>query len=185
MSVVTATILSDGNTKMDPTYELLSIDINKEVNRIPHAQLTLIDEDAAQRTFKISSTPFFEPGKEIEIKLRYEGEPSSEKTVFKGLVIKHSIESDERVLLFTVELKDAAIKLTQIRKSQVFRKQTDDKIIAKITQRVGWAEPAKPNLFGVGCNAMSGNATLLPDLRAHECLLNSHAARLQDGKPAD
>ena len=57
MSVVTATILSDGNT-MDPTYEWLSIDITKEVNRIPHAQLTLIDGDAAQRDFKISNTSF-------------------------------------------------------------------------------------------------------------------------------
>ncbi|MFO1430287.1 MAG: contractile injection system protein, VgrG/Pvc8 family [Candidatus Competibacteraceae bacterium] len=122
---------------MDPAYELLSIDITKEVNRIPSAQLTLIDGDAAQRDFKISNTPFFEPGKELEIKLRYEGKPGSDKTVFKGLVIKHSIEANERASLLTVELKDAAVKLTQIRKSQVFRQQTDDQIIAKIIQGNG------------------------------------------------
>jgi Rhs element Vgr protein len=133
MSVITATILSDGKT-MDPTYELLAIDITREVNRIPYAQLTLIDGDAAQRDFKISNSAFFEPGKEIEIKLRYEGSPDSEKTVFKGLVIKHGIEADPQASLLTVELKDAAIKLTQVRKNQVFRNQTDDEIIKKIIQ---------------------------------------------------
>jgi len=64
MSVVTATILSDDNT-MDPTYELLGIDITKEVNRIPYAQLILIDGDAAQRKFAISNNAFFEPGKPV------------------------------------------------------------------------------------------------------------------------
>ena len=34
MSVVTATILSSGK-RIDPTYEILSIDITKEANRIP------------------------------------------------------------------------------------------------------------------------------------------------------
>ena len=62
MSIVTATILSDGKS-MDPKYELLSIDISKEVNRIPDAQLLLLDGDAAQGKFEISDTAFFEPGK--------------------------------------------------------------------------------------------------------------------------
>ncbi len=136
MSVVTVTILSDGET-MNSTYELLTIDITKEVNRIPYAQLTLIDGDAAQRNFKISSTAFFEPGKEIEIKLRYEGASDAEKTVFKGLVIKHGIEVDGQASLLTVGLKDTAIKLTQVRKNQVFHNQTDNEIIEKIIEDNG------------------------------------------------
>src|SRR5438128_1508417 len=38
MSVVTATILSSGRP-IDPSYELLSVDIISEVNRIPRAEL--------------------------------------------------------------------------------------------------------------------------------------------------
>jgi phage protein D len=34
--------------------------------------------------------------------------------------------------LLTVELKDAAVKLTQPRKTTVFREQTDDQVIGKI-----------------------------------------------------
>ena len=71
MSVVTPTILSSGQS-MDPSYELLSIDITKEVNRIPCAQLLLLDGDAAQQSFAISNDAFFEPGKAIEIKLGYQ-----------------------------------------------------------------------------------------------------------------
>ena len=54
MSVVTPTILSSGQA-MDPAFELLSIDVTKELNRIPYARLVLLDGDAAQQTFAISN----------------------------------------------------------------------------------------------------------------------------------
>ncbi len=131
MSVVTATIISEGNT-LEPHVEVLAIDITKEVNRIPRAQLLLLDGDEAQRTFPISDTAFFEPGNEIEIKLRYEGTSGVDTTVFKGLVVKHGVEIDDQGTVLTIELKDAALKLNQARKSAVYRKQTDDKIIADL-----------------------------------------------------
>ena len=73
MGVVTASITSDGKT-MDPTCEVLSIDIVREVNRIPYADLALIDGDVAQGKFAVSDGGFFDPGKKIAIKLRYEGD---------------------------------------------------------------------------------------------------------------
>lgn len=147
MSVVTPTILSAGNV-MRSTFELLSIDITKEVNRIPYAQLTLLDGDAAQQTFAISNDAFFELGKPIEIKLRYEGAPQQEVTVFKGVVVRHGVEANGRRSLLRVELKATAVKLTTIRKSTIFRNQTDDKIIAKIIAdnglKKGILTPTKP-----------------------------------------
>jgi Rhs element Vgr protein len=134
MSVVTATILSQGE-QMDPAYEILSLDIIKEVNRIPKAQLILVDGDSAQKKFPISDTAFFEPGKEIEIKLRYEGTP--DETVFKGLVVRHGVEASQSGSVLTVEMKDAAVKLTHTRRSIVFREQTDHEIIGQIIQNAG------------------------------------------------
>ena len=131
MSVVTPTILSSGQS-MDPSYELLSIDIIKEVNRIPYAQIVLLDGDAAQQTFAISNDAFFEPGQAIEIKLRYEGAPEDEATVFKGLVVGHGVEADAQGSLLTVELKDEAVKLALSRKSVVYRDQKDNEIIEQI-----------------------------------------------------
>ncbi|HUT46935.1 MAG TPA: type VI secretion system tip protein VgrG [Sedimentisphaerales bacterium] len=134
MSVVTVTILSQ-DEQMDPAYEILSLDIIKEINRIPQAQLMLVDGDAAQRNFSISDTAFFEPGKEIEIKLRYEGTP--DETVFKGPVVRHGVQAGESGSVLTVEMKDAAVKLTHTRKSIVFREQTDHEIIDRIIQDAG------------------------------------------------
>lgn len=135
MSVVTVTILSDGQ-KMDPAYELMSVDITKEVNRVPTAQVIVLDGDAAKQDFPISNTNFFAPGKQIEIKLRYEGE-GQDVTVFKGVVIRHGIEASALASLLTVELKDAAVKLTLGRKSVVYRDQTDTAVISKIISDSG------------------------------------------------
>jgi Rhs element Vgr protein len=135
MSVATLTIQSEGKP-VDPGYELISIDVRKEVNRIPSAHLTLVDGDVETRTFPISDTEVFEPGKEIEIKLRYEG-VTPDSTVFRGRVIRHGLEADEKGSLLRVELKDAVVRLTQTRKSQVFRRQTDHQVIRSISEAAG------------------------------------------------
>src|ERR1700749_2241833 len=87
-SVATFTILS-GGSEVSKTYHVLSITVNKEVNRVPSATIILLDGEASKQTFEISNKPDFEPGKEIEIKAGYS---SDEQTIFKGLVIKHSIK---------------------------------------------------------------------------------------------
>ena len=135
MSIVTSTILSDG-AEMNPAYELISIDIYKEVNRIPSAQLKILDGDATQGSFPISESSFFEPGKEIEVKLRYE-EGGSDATVFKGMVLAQGIEVDDRDTFLTIEMKDQSIKMTHGRKSQVFLEKSDDKIIGELIQNAG------------------------------------------------
>lgn len=146
MSVVTPTILS-GGAQIDPTYELISIDIRREVNRIPLASVVLLDGDAAKRKFAISDTQYFEPGKEIEIKVRYESE-TEDATLFKGPVIRHGVEASAQGSLLRVEMKDAAVKLTQTRKSTVFSKQSDDAVIRKLIGdaqlKTGTIDPTKP-----------------------------------------
>ncbi|MCG8421908.1 MAG: type VI secretion system tip protein VgrG [Proteobacteria bacterium] len=132
MSSPTATILSERKA-IDPQYELLYIDVNKEVNRIPNARLMLIDGSSPKDKFAISDTAVFEPGKEIEIKLRYEKE--KDVTVFKGLVVRHGIEVSGRGSVLSIELKDAAIKLTHPRKSVVFTGQPDSEIIGQLIEK--------------------------------------------------
>ncbi len=134
--VVTTTILSDG-LRMKPEYNVMSIDIIKEVNKIPIAQIVLLDGDAAKQEFTISNTDFFKLGKQVEIKLRYEGEVQNEATVFKGIIVRHSVQADSYSSLLTVDLKDAAFKLTTQRKSAVFRDMTDKEIIDQILKKGG------------------------------------------------
>ncbi|WP_437787393.1 type VI secretion system tip protein VgrG [Sorangium sp. So ce1097] len=131
MPAVTPTILSDGKP-MDPAYELLSIDIRREVDRIPRAELRVLDGDAAQQKFAISDTGFFAPGAKIEIKLRYEGE--EDRCVFKGVVVRHGVEVDDDGSVLVIGLKDAAVKLTGARRSAVFRKMTDGAIVKQLIE---------------------------------------------------
>lgn len=134
MSVVTATILGQGQS-LDSKYQVLAIDVTKEVNRIPRATVRLRDGSVAEGEFELSDSGFFEPGKEIELQMRYEGE--RDETIFKGLVVRHGIEAGEDGSFLSVELKDAAVQLTQVRKSVVFRDQSDDEVIKKLIQDAG------------------------------------------------
>jgi phage protein D/phage baseplate assembly protein gpV len=136
MSVVTLTLLSEGQA-LDSGQEVVSVDVLREINRIPYAEIRLRDGDAARQEFAISNSVFFEPGKTIEIKARYEGEPGTEATVFKGLAVTHGIVVEGRVSLLVVELKDPAIRLTQARRSRVFQDLSDDGIAKRLIDEAG------------------------------------------------
>ncbi len=145
MPAVTPTILGDGKP-MASAYRLVSIDVQREVNRIPQAELRLLDGSVAERKFEISDTSFFEPGAEIEIKLRYEGK--EDERVFKGLVVRHGVEASTEGSVLVIGLKDAAVKLTGVRKSAVFRDKSDDAIIEQLVKdaglKTGKLEETKP-----------------------------------------
>lgn len=130
MGVPVATITSQGS-KLDPTIELLSLEIHRELNRIPEATLVLLDGSVAERRFSVSNLAFFLPGASIAIALRYEGDPT-DVTVFEGLVVRHSVERNAEGSSLRVELKDAAFVLTRSRHSAVFRNVTDSEVMASL-----------------------------------------------------
>lgn len=134
MSVVTPTVSSQGKA-LDPTVEVLSIDVRRELNRIPRADLLLVDGSAVERKYEVSDSHFFEPGKEIEIKLRHEGE--DDETVFKGVAIRQTVTASAAGSTLEVAMKDAAVKLTGARKSAVFRDRTDGEVIGDIVGEAG------------------------------------------------
>jgi Rhs element Vgr protein len=123
-----ATISSEGKVL---ALGIESVEIRRELNRIPEATLVLRDGDVPKRKFELSDTAFFEPGKQIEIALRHDGK-TSDATLFDGLVVRHAVETRAEGLVLRVELKDRAFKLTRQRKSAVFRDQTDDEAFRKL-----------------------------------------------------
>src|SRR5918993_4065670 len=116
MSIVT-TILS-GQAPIDSIYEMVSIEVRREVNRIPSATLVLLDGNAAEGSFPLSDKAYFEPGKEVEVRVRYESE-TDDATLFKGVVVRQAVEANPRASVLRVDLKNAAVKLAQTRKSRV------------------------------------------------------------------
>jgi len=132
-SVVTQTILSAGN-EVSKQYQLLSVTINKEVNRIPSATLVYTDGEPSKQSFELSSRAEFEPGKEIEIKVGYS---SDEQTVFKGIVIKHSIRVRKKNSLLIIECKDMAVKMTVACKNKYALDIKDSDIIEELIDSYG------------------------------------------------
>ncbi|HZL09945.1 MAG TPA: type VI secretion system tip protein VgrG [Prolixibacteraceae bacterium] len=132
-SVVTHTIIS-GGTEVSKQYQLLSIIVNKEVNRIPMATLVYIDGDPSKQSFDLSGKADFEPGKEIEIKAGYS---SDEKTLFKGIVIKHSIRVRNKNSVLIIECKDKAVKMTAACKNKYSLDTKDSDIIEELIDSYG------------------------------------------------
>ena len=153
-TVVTSTIVS-GGTEVSRTHNVLSIIINKEVNRIPSATIIITDGDPAAQSFEISNKADFEPGKEIEIKLGYRG---SEETVFKGIVVKHAIKTRKKSSLLIVECRDKAAKMTAACRSNYFKEMSDSDVMEQLIdgygleKEVGSTSPQHKQLVQYNCS---------------------------------
>lgn len=133
MAVATSTVLSAGFA-IPSSYRVVSIDVRHEVNRIPSADIRLLDGDVLNE-YEVSDGAYFEPGKKIEIKMRYED--SSDVSVFEGLVVKQTLEWTSEGALLSVRVKDVAVKLTSKRQSIVHVAKTDDTIIKELLTAAG------------------------------------------------
>ncbi|WP_428741372.1 type VI secretion system tip protein VgrG [Tenacibaculum sp.] len=134
--LVTFKILIEGE-ELSKQYEVKNITVSKEVNKIPTAQIVLLDGDASQRDFKLSNEELLIPGKEIEITAGYH---SDEETIFKGIVIKHNLRIRANSAQLIVECKDEAVKMTVGRKSKYFYESTDSDIFEEIIGNYGLAK---------------------------------------------
>lgn len=123
-------ILIDGEA-MDESYGIELIVVSKEVNRVPYAQVTILDGSVTEGKFEISDSRFFDPGKSIEIKAGYIGE---NETIFKGVIVRQSVKmgSVGSSSLLKIEAKDEYSSLCIGRKSAYFYKSKDSEIIEDI-----------------------------------------------------
>jgi len=126
--VCTVAVLIDG-AEIPGTFHVLSVSVTRELNRIPSAVLHLMDGDAATSTFEASNADYFVPGKKIEIQLGYRSQNDS---VFKGIIIKHSIKIRKATSLLVVECRNEAVKMTSGIKSRYYTDKLDSDIMEEI-----------------------------------------------------
>ncbi len=123
--LVTFTVKADGEP-LPATYGVISIEIRREINRVPRATLVLRDGDAAEQTFAVSEGQLLIPGAELEILAGYSSE---EATLFKGLVTRHRVEVNRRGSRLVVELRDPVFRMTLGRHSRNFTDVTDGEVM--------------------------------------------------------
>lgn len=132
--LISLTILVEGN-KISDQYRISEVEVNKAVNRIPYAKITLLDGSAAEETFAISESDDFIPGKAVEIRAGYAGEDAP---IFQGVVVKHGIRvlgNGQSFLL--VSCMDKAAVLTIGRKSTLYLQQKDSDVIGTLLGDAG------------------------------------------------
>lgn len=128
-------VLVDG-AEIPKTLFIISVEVVKEVNKIPFAKIVLHDGDTREQKFPTSEESMFEPGKEVEIKAGYG--PGKEETLYKGIIVEHGIRhSQYGGGSLVLKCKDEALKLTVGRKNKVFLEQLDSDIISAIVSDDG------------------------------------------------
>lgn len=106
--VCTAALLVEGQ-EISGQFQLLSIVVTRELNRIPSATVQLQDGDAAKASFAASDAQHFIPGKRIEIRLGYRSQNSS---VFRGVITRHGVRIRQQGSQLNIECRDPAFKMT-------------------------------------------------------------------------
>lgn len=123
-------LISNGN-EVERSINIVLLEVNNEVNRIPQARIVLADGDPAAQTFTHSSGDVFVPGNEIEIQLGYADEV---ETVFKGIIVKQKLVSRGNAGALELTCKHAAFRMAASEKFAVFEEVTDAEAIE---QKVG------------------------------------------------
>lgn len=136
MSVLSVKITSDGKT-IDQTQSLLSVDIRRELNRVPSAQLVYVDGDLASGKFPLSDSATFAVGSVVRISAGYADGTEDTKPLFEGVVVRHAVEASAQGSLLRVELRDKAVKLTQGRKSALFEQKKDSDVFKSLVGQAG------------------------------------------------
>lgn len=162
--VTTYDILTGSKTlKVLNGYQLMSMSIVKEVNRIPSAKITLRDGDAATETFDTSNTDDFIPGKKIQIKI---GRDGNNTTVFQGIIVKHALKIRENGNSdLMIECKDESIRMTIGRHSHYYTKNNEK-------QGIKDSEVFEQIIGRYSENNLSGD--IEPTAFAHKKLVQQH-----------
>lgn len=132
--VVSFDVLFEGQA-MNPAYELLSLSVIKEINRIPVAKMILRDGDASERNFEISNTSDLIPGKKIKIKIGYDG---TNTQVFAGIITRQAIRvKGSGNTEIQVDCRDEAVKMTIGRKNKYFEDIKDSNVFDDLIGQYG------------------------------------------------
>jgi len=127
--VVTYTILL-GDKAMNTSYQVVSLSVMKEINKVPAAKIILRDGEAAAKDFEISNTDDFVPGKKITIKIGFDG---TNTQAFKGIIVKHGIRVRENGNTeLHIDCRDEAVRMTLGRQSRYYERKKDNQVFDEL-----------------------------------------------------
>lgn len=112
------------------TLFVISLEVKKEINKIPTANVVILDGNRSESNFEHSSSDLFKPGKKIKISAGYHQE---EESIFEGLIVSHGIRINEDSLPeLSIKCVDAAASMTVQKKNRYFVDAKDSDAITKV-----------------------------------------------------
>ncbi|WP_415712886.1 type VI secretion system tip protein VgrG [Maridesulfovibrio sp.] len=129
----TFSILIDGK-ELGPEFQVVSILVLHEFNRIPFARIQLEDGSPAKRTFQSSESSMLDPGGKLSIKAGYGGE---EKPIFEGVLLRQQIRVTPNGSRLILEARDKVTAMARSSKNRVFLKQKDSDVVATLCSDYG------------------------------------------------
>lgn len=127
--LATVVVKTGGNVISDES-RVLQVMVEKAINRISRAVVTILDGDVATGKFEAASSSAFAPGTAIVIEAGYD---SKNQVIFQGIITGLSVRIDELVgSVLEVDCRDESVKLTVGRKSLTYSKKKDSDIIQSI-----------------------------------------------------
>ncbi|MFN8356910.1 MAG: type VI secretion system tip protein VgrG [Spirosomataceae bacterium] len=137
----TFNILKADGQAIDGTYQLVSVVVTKQIGKISEAIILLRDGDVATEDFAISNKEDFLTGKELTVQAGYHG---TNDTIFKGIIVKHSVSIRQSQSLLTLCLKHPAFKMATQRKNRLFADQKDSDIADELISKNGLTSQIDP-----------------------------------------
>lgn len=129
VDLISYSIMVNGS-EVPGTMMVTEVEVKKEVNKIPTAQVTIIDGNWAEMDFSAAANDLFKPGNPIKITLGYK---QKEEPVFEGVIVALGIRvPEDGVPVLTVKSVDKAAKMTVDRKNAYFADQKDSDIMSKL-----------------------------------------------------
>lgn len=127
--LVTFLVKINGSS-IDDSASIKSIVVEKKINRVSRAVITILDGDVAKGTFEHSSSSDFVPGNKVTIEAGYD---SSNHLIFEGIITNQNIKVDLLTgSVLEVVCQDMAVKMTVSRNTEVFTKKKDSDIISSL-----------------------------------------------------
>lgn len=138
--VCTVAVLVEG-TEVSGELQVLTVTVNRELNRIAAATIQVEDGEAAKATFTVSNSDRFVPGKKIEIQLGYRAQND---TVFKGIIVKQRIKVRKNGSVLSVDCCAEPVKMTSGVKSRYFIDKKDSEIMEELLDAHGLSKDVAP-----------------------------------------
>lgn len=128
---VSVTIKINGE-KVKNTYALPSVNVTHEVYEISYAEIVFTGDAMEAPEHPLTDSDDFDPGNEVEIIAGYGDE--SETTIFKGVIVKHSVDIASAINV-KILCKHKAVSTTLNKTDSEFPNQTDSAVISTILGR--------------------------------------------------